>query len=57
MEGLANVFYRYFPYKIPAAIERYQKETRRLYEVLNRQLSDNEYLTGKYSIADIGNWS
>ena len=35
MQGQANVFYRYFPEKIPAAIERYQKETRRLYEVLN----------------------
>ena len=57
MQGQANVFYRYFPEKIPAAIERYQNETRRLYEVLNQQLSDNEYLAGDYSIADIANWS
>ncbi len=57
MQGQANVFYRYFPEKIPAAIERYQKETRRLYEVLNTQLSDNEFLAGDFSIADIANWS
>lgn len=57
MQGQANVFYRYFPDKIPAAIERYQNETRRLYEVLNTQLSDHEYLAGDYSIADIANWS
>jgi hypothetical protein len=35
MMGQANVFYRYFPEKIPAAIERYQKEGRRLFEVLD----------------------
>ncbi|WP_086929336.1 glutathione S-transferase family protein [Agarilytica rhodophyticola] len=57
MQGQANVFYRYFPEKIPAAIERYQNETRRLYGVLNSQLEKNEYLAGDYSIADIANWS
>ena len=57
MQGQANVFYRYFPEKIPAAIERYQNETRRLYSVLDKQLSENEFLAGDYSIADIANWS
>ncbi len=57
MQGQANVFYRYFPEKIPAAIERYQKETKRLYGVLDRHLADNEYLAGDFSIADIANWS
>ena len=57
MMGQANVFYRYFPEKIPAAIERYQRETRRLLEVLNTRLADNEYLAGDYSIADIANWT
>ena len=57
MQGQANVFYRYFPEKIPAAIDRYQNETRRLYSVLDTQLADNEYLAGDYSIADIANWS
>ncbi len=57
MQGQANVFYRYFPEKIPAAIERYQKETKRLYGVLDRHLTDNEYLAGDFSIADIANWS
>lgn len=54
--GQANVFFRYFPEKIPAAIARYQGEGRRLFEVLDRQLADNEYLAGDYSIADIANW-
>lgn len=57
MQGQANIFYRYFPQKIPAAIERYQNETRRLYEVLDTRLKDNEYLAGDFSIADIANWS
>lgn len=56
MMGQANVFYRYFPEKLPAAIERYQNESRRLFEVLDTQLKDNEYLAGDYSIADIANW-
>jgi GST-like protein len=53
MQGQANVFHRYFPEKIPAAIERYQHETRRLYEVLDGRLAQVEYLAGDYSIADI----
>ena len=56
MMGQANVFYRYFPEKIPAAIQRYQGEGRRLLGVLDRQLADHEYLAGDYSIADIANW-
>lgn len=57
MMGQANVFYRYFPEKIQPAIDRYQRESRRLLEVLDHQLSDHEYLAGEYSIADIANWS
>jgi glutathione S-transferase len=57
MQGQANVFFRYMNEKIPTAIDRYQNETRRLYGVLNKQLSDHEYLAGGYSIADIANWS
>ena len=56
MMGQANVLYRYFPEKIHPAIDRYQKETRRLFEVLERGLVDREYLAGDYSIADIANW-
>ena len=57
MMGQANVFYRYFPEKIQPAIDRYQAECRRLFEVLNTQLADNEYLAGDYSIADMANWA
>lgn len=52
----ANVFYRYFPEKIPAAIARYQGEGRRLFEVLDAQLGKTEFLAGDYSIADIATW-
>ncbi|HUL82353.1 MAG TPA: glutathione S-transferase N-terminal domain-containing protein [Gammaproteobacteria bacterium] len=57
MMGQANVFYRYAPEKIPYAIERYQREVRRLLEVLDTRLGETEYLAGDYSIADIANWS
>ena len=56
MQGQAHVFYRYAPEKIEYAIERYQKETMRLYSVLNTQLKDYEYLAGDLSIADIATW-
>tara|TARA_R110000787_G_scaffold31696_18_gene83923 strand:+ start:2169 stop:2840 length:672 start_codon:yes stop_codon:yes gene_type:complete len=57
MQGQANVFFRYAPEKIPFAIDRYQNETRRLYEVLNTRLSEHQYLAGDYSIADMANWA
>ena len=57
MMGQANVFFRYMPEKIPAAIERYQREGRRLFEVLDRRLAEEEYLAGDYSIADIANFA
>ena len=56
MMGQANVFHRYFPEKIQPAIDRYQNESRRLFEVLNGQLEQHEWLAGDYSIADIANW-
>lgn len=56
MQGQANVFFRYAPEKIPFAISRYQNETRRLYEVLDRRLGEAEYLAGDYSIADMATW-
>jgi GST-like protein len=56
MMGQAGVFFRYAPEKIPYAIERYQRETRRLFEVLDRRLGEAEYLAGEYSIADIATY-
>ena len=56
MMGQANIFFRYFPEKIQPAIDRYQNESRRLFEVLDKQLSTNEWIAGEYSIADIANW-
>ena len=43
MMGQANVFYRYAPERIPYAIDRYQREVRRLFEVLDTRLADHEY--------------
>lgn len=57
MQGQANVFFRYFPEKIPAAIDRYQNETKRLYGVLETQLEGQDFICGDYSIADIATWS
>jgi len=56
MMGQANVFHRYFPEKIQPAIDRYQNECRRLFEVLDGHLANNEWLADDYSIADIANW-
>jgi GSH-dependent disulfide-bond oxidoreductase len=57
MMGQANVFYRYAPEKIPYAIDRYHRESRRLLEVLDTRLKDHEFLAGDYSIADIATWA
>ena len=56
MMGQANVFFRTMEEKIPAAISRYQNESRRLFEVLDRQLDHSEWLAKNFSIADIANW-
>ena len=56
MMGQANVFFRYFPEKIQPAIDRYQNEGRRLFEVLDTHLAKQDWLAKEYSIADIANW-
>ncbi|MGB3755877.1 MAG: glutathione binding-like protein [Rivularia sp. (in: cyanobacteria)] len=53
MFGQFNHFNMHAPEKIPYAIERYKKETLRLYGVLDKQLADKEYICGDYSIADV----
>jgi len=54
MMGQAHHFRRFAPEKIPYAIDRYTNETRRLYGVLDKQVSDKEWLAaGEYTIADI----
>jgi len=56
MLGQAHHFLHYNPGKAPYADERYRAEARRLYGVLNKRLSDKEYLSGSYSIADMATW-
>jgi GSH-dependent disulfide-bond oxidoreductase len=53
MAGQNGHFNVYAPEKVPYAIERYTKETNRLYGVLDKQLKDREFIAGEYSIADI----
>lgn len=53
MFGQLNHFRRYAPEQIPYAIDRYQKETLRLYGVLDHQLTDREFVCRNYSIADM----
>jgi len=54
MAGQNHHFANYAPEKIPYAIERYVKETSRLYGVLNKRLADREFICGKqYTIADM----
>ncbi len=56
MFGQLNHFKKFAKEKIPYAIERYEKETLRLYGVLDKQLADKEYLCSDYSIADIATY-
>ena len=51
--GQAHHFLFYNPGKAPYAEERFRKEVRRLYGVLEKQLSQADYLVGNYSVADI----
>ncbi|MGA2398461.1 MAG: glutathione S-transferase N-terminal domain-containing protein [Steroidobacteraceae bacterium] len=53
MAGQNHHFSHYAPEKIPYAVERYVRETNRLYGVLNHRLADREFVAGEYSIADM----
>ncbi len=53
MAGQNHHFVQYAPERIPYAMERYVKETARLYGVLNKQLEGREFIAGSYSIADM----
>jgi len=53
MAGQAHHFNLYAPEKIPYAIDRYVRETGRLYRVLNTRLADRDFIAGDYSIADM----
>ena len=53
MLGQNHHFSHYAPEKIPYAVDRYRKETERLYGVLDERLADRDYVAGEYSIADM----
>ena len=56
MFGQTHHFLKYNPNASAYASKRFHQETLRLYGVLNEQLSDQPYLSGEYSIADIAIW-
>jgi GST-like protein len=57
MMGQLNVFKRYFPEYIPAAIDRYERESYRLFAVMEERLAASHYLGGdEFTIADIACW-
>jgi len=56
MAGQTHHFVKYNPGKSEYAETRYQNETRRLYGVLDKRLSDRDYIAGDYSIADMACW-
>jgi len=57
MSGQNSHFINYAPEKIPYAIERYSKETNRLYGVLDRRLEGSQFLAGDdYTIADMASY-
>jgi GST-like protein len=56
MLGQNHHFNIYAPEKVQYAIDRYVNETSRLYGVLDKQLADNEWICGDYSIADMATW-
>ena len=53
MAGQNHHFNVYAPEKVPYAIDRYVRETGRLYGVLNKQLANRDFIAGEYSIADM----
>jgi len=53
MAGQIGHFNVYAPEKVPYAIDRYTRETARLYGVLDRRLADRDFIAGAFSIADI----
>ena len=53
MLGQNHHFTRYAPERIPYAVDRYVRETARLYGVLDRRLADRTFIAGDYSIADM----
>ncbi|MBY0380922.1 MAG: glutathione S-transferase N-terminal domain-containing protein [Xanthobacteraceae bacterium] len=56
MAGQNHHFVQYAPERIPYAMERYIKETNRLYGVLDKRLADREFVAGEYSIADMASY-
>jgi len=56
MAGQNGHFNVYAPEKITYAIDRYTKETSRLYAVLNKRLAHHEFVAGDYSIADMASY-
>jgi GSH-dependent disulfide-bond oxidoreductase len=56
MAGQNHHFSQYAPEQLPYAVDRYVKETNRLYGVLNKRLAGRDFIAGEYSIADMASY-
>jgi GST-like protein len=56
MAGQNHHFTQYAPEPMPYAVDRYVRETARLYAVLDKRLKDHEFVAEEYSIADIASY-
>jgi GST-like protein len=56
MAGQTGHFRHSAKEKVPYAIDRYERETGRLYAVLNKRLADREFIAGEYGIADMASY-
>jgi len=56
MAGQNHHFVQYAPESLPYAIDRYVRETNRLYGVLDKRLADRPFIAGEYSVADMASY-
>src|SRR5207247_597476 len=51
--GNTKHFMYHAPEEIPYAVKRFNNETKRIFTIIEKQLAENPFLAGTYSIADI----
>jgi GST-like protein len=57
MRGQTNVWFRYMDVSYQPAIDRYQREVKRLLGILDQRLGEREFLVDEFGIADIAHWA
>lgn len=54
--GNTKHFMYHAPEEVPYAVKRFNNEAKRIFSIIEKQLSENEFLAGEYSIADIATY-